>query len=107
VCPEWSALIDVQQQRVQAAHQRIYGARRRLRGHWLEFLTVGLPRLVRREKRFVPAPALLFFVPLSITLWLLQGYPDGVFYFLSSGLPWIKSRVSASDQGSMFSLFHI
>jgi uncharacterized membrane protein SpoIIM required for sporulation len=78
-----SALIDVLQQRVLAAHQRIYGARRRLRGHWLEFLTVGLPRLVRREKRFVLASALLFFVPLSITLWLLQVYPDGVFYFLS------------------------
>jgi uncharacterized membrane protein SpoIIM required for sporulation len=78
-----SALVDVLQQRVLAAHQRVYGARRRLRGHWLEFLTAGLPRLVRREKRFVLAAALLFFVPLALTLWLLQAYPDGVFFFLS------------------------
>lgn len=78
-----SALVDILQQRVLAAHQRIYGARRRLRGHWLEFLTVGLPRLTRREWRLVLASALLFFVPLLLTLWLLQIYPDGVFYFLS------------------------
>jgi uncharacterized membrane protein SpoIIM required for sporulation len=78
-----SALVDVLQQRVLAAHQRVYGARGRLSGHWLEFLTAGLPRLTRREKRFVLASALLFFVPLLLTLCLLQTYPDGIFYFLS------------------------
>lgn len=79
-----SALVDALQQRVLAAHQRIYGARRRLRGHWLEFLTAGLPRLVRRERRFVLVAAALFFIPLLLTLWLLQAYPDGVYYLLSA-----------------------
>ncbi|MDR2113174.1 MAG: stage II sporulation protein M [Candidatus Accumulibacter sp.] len=77
-----SALIDTLQQRVLAAHQRVYGARRRLRGHWLEFLAVGLPRLARREWRFVLASAALFFVPLLLTIWLLQLYPGGVYYLL-------------------------
>jgi uncharacterized membrane protein SpoIIM required for sporulation len=78
-----SALVDVLQQRVLAAHQRVYGARRALRGHWLEFLSAGLPRLVRRERRFVLASAALFFVPLLLMLGLLQIYPDGVYYLLS------------------------
>ncbi|MDR3222071.1 MAG: stage II sporulation protein M [Candidatus Accumulibacter sp.] len=78
-----SALVDVLQQRVLAAHQRVYGARRALRGHWLEFLTGGLPRLARREWRFVLASAALFFVPLLLALWLLQIYPDGVYYLMS------------------------
>lgn len=79
-----SALVDALQHRVLAAHQRVYGARRRLRGHWLEFVVAGLPRLVRRERRFVLAAAALFFVPLLLTLWLLQAYPDGVYYLLSA-----------------------
>ncbi|MDR1936771.1 MAG: stage II sporulation protein M [Candidatus Accumulibacter sp.] len=78
-----SVLVDLLQQRVLAAHQRVYGARRRLRGHWLEFLAAGLPRLVRRERRFVLASAALFFVPLLLLLGLLQLYPEGVYYLLS------------------------
>lgn len=80
-----SALVHALHDRVLAAHQRIYGARRRLAGHWLEFLAGGLPRLVREEKRFILAAAALFFVPLLITLALLQWYPDGVYYLLSPG----------------------
>lgn len=79
-----SALVDSLHQRVLAAHQRIYGARRRLRGHWLDFVVAGLPRLVRQERRFVLLSAALFFVPLLLTLWLLQSYPDGVYYLLSA-----------------------
>jgi uncharacterized membrane protein SpoIIM required for sporulation len=78
-----SALVDVLQQRVLAAHQRIYGARRRLREHWLEFLAAGLPRLVRRERRCVLTSAALLFVPLLLALALLQIYPDGAYYLLS------------------------
>ncbi|MDR1662741.1 MAG: stage II sporulation protein M [Azoarcus sp.] len=77
-----SALTDVLQQRVLAAHQRVYGARRRLGERWLEFLAAGLPRLVRREWRVVLAAALLFFVPMLLTLGLLQIYPEGVYYLL-------------------------
>jgi uncharacterized membrane protein SpoIIM required for sporulation len=78
-----SALADALQQRVLAAHQRVYGARRRLSGHWLEFLTAGLPNLARREWRVVLAAAALFFVPMLATLGLLQIYPDGVYYLMS------------------------
>jgi uncharacterized membrane protein SpoIIM required for sporulation len=78
-----SALADVLQQRVLAAHQRVYGARRRLRGHWLEFLTAGLPILVRREWRVVLVAAALFFIPMLAALGLLQVHPDGVYYLLS------------------------
>jgi uncharacterized membrane protein SpoIIM required for sporulation len=78
-----SVLIDALQQRVLAAHQRVYGARRSLRGHWLEFLVAGLPRLVRQERRFILTSAVLFFLPLLLTIWLLQAYPEGVYYLLS------------------------
>ena len=66
-----------------AAHQRIYGARPRLAGHWLSFLAGGLPRLVRDEKRLVLAAAALFFLPLILTLVLLQWHPDGVYFLMS------------------------
>jgi uncharacterized membrane protein SpoIIM required for sporulation len=78
-----SVLIDALQQRVLAAHQRVYGARGDLRGHWLDFLSTGLPRLVRAERRFVLASALLFFVPLFLCLWLAQVFPESVYYFMS------------------------
>ncbi|MDR2689161.1 MAG: stage II sporulation protein M [Azoarcus sp.] len=77
-----SALTDVLQQRVLAAHQRVYGARRRLGGDWVAFLAAGLPALVRREWRVVLAAAALFFIPLLATLGLLQIYPDGVYYLV-------------------------
>ncbi|MDR0737347.1 MAG: stage II sporulation protein M, partial [Zoogloeaceae bacterium] len=77
-----SVLIDALQQRVLAAHQRVYGARGDLRGHWLDFFSAGLPRLVRAERRFVLASALLFFAPLLLCLWLAQIFPESVYYFL-------------------------
>lgn len=78
-----SQLVHALHDRVLAAHQRVYGARRHLASRWLEFLTAGLPRLVRQEKRFILASAALFFVPLLLTLFLLQTYPEGVYYLLS------------------------
>ncbi|MDR1648088.1 MAG: stage II sporulation protein M [Zoogloeaceae bacterium] len=78
-----SVLIDALQQRVLAAHQRVYGARGDLRGRWLNFLGGGLPRLARAERRFVLAAALLFFIPLLLCLMLAQIVPDSVYYILS------------------------
>ena len=78
-----SALVHALHDRVLAAHQRIYGARKRLAGHWLTFLVAGLPRLVRAEARFVLVAAALFFLPLLVTLILLQSYPDGVYFLMS------------------------
>lgn len=78
-----SLLVHALHDRVLAAHQRVYGARRRLAGHWLDFISSGLPRLVRQESRFILAAAALFFVPLLLTLFLLQTYPEGVYYLLS------------------------
>ncbi len=80
-----STLVHTLHDRVLIAHQRIYGARKRLAGHWLEFLVAGLPRLVRNEGRFVLAAAMLFFLPLLATLILLQWHPDGVYFFMSPG----------------------
>ena len=78
-----SSLIHSLHQRVLAAHQRIYGARPQLAGHWLSFLAGGLPRLVRDEKRLVLAAAALFFLPLILTLVLLQWHPDGIYFLMS------------------------
>ena len=77
------SLIDSLHDRVLAAHQRIYGARPRLTGHWLSFLAGGLPRLVRQEKRFVLTAAALFFLPLLFMLIVLQMHPDGVYFLMS------------------------
>ncbi len=78
-----SPLIHVLHERVLAAHQRIYGARRRLAGHWLDFIARGLPCLVRAEWRFVLAAAALFFLPLLIALLALQSYPEGIYLLVS------------------------
>lgn len=78
-----SALVHSLHHRVLAAHQRIYGARRRMQGHWLSFLVAGLPRLVREESRYVLASALLFLLPLLAAVLLLQAYPDGVYMVMS------------------------
>jgi len=80
-----SPLVHALHDRVLVAHQRIYGARKRLAGHWLEFLLAGLPRLVRSERRFVLTAAALFFLPLLATLILLQWQPDGVYVLMSPG----------------------
>lgn len=78
-----SALVHSLHSRVLSAHQRIYGARRRMQGHWLSFLVAGLPRLAREEARYVLASAALFLLPLLTTLLLLQAYPDGVYLVMS------------------------
>lgn len=78
-----SPLVHALHDRVLAAHQRVYGARRRLAGRWLSFVVGGLPRLVRAEARFVLVAAALFFVPLVALIVLLQSYPDGIYFFLS------------------------
>lgn len=78
-----SVLVHALHDRVLVAHQRVYGARRRLDGDWLAFLMVGFPRLVREEARYVIAAALLFFLPLFAMLALLQWYPDGVYLLMS------------------------
>ncbi|WP_153108854.1 stage II sporulation protein M [Propionivibrio limicola] len=79
-----SALVHALHDRVLAAHQRVYGARKRVAGAWLEFIASGFPRLVRQEAGFVLAAAALFFIPLLLSLALLQIYPDGVYLVLSS-----------------------
>lgn len=78
-----SPLVHALHERVLKAHQRIYGARRRVAGDWLEFLVAGLPALVRAEAAYVLAAAALFFLPLLATLGLLQWYPDGVYLLLA------------------------
>ena len=78
-----SPLVHALHDRVLAAHQRVYGARRRVRGRWLAFIAGDFARLVRDEKRFVLASAILFFLPLLAVLALLQWYPDGVYYLMS------------------------
>ena len=78
-----SPLVHSLHDRVLAAHQRIYGARPRLAGHWLSFLTGGLPRLVRHEKRLVLAAAVLFFLPLLAMLLIVQSHPDGIYFLMS------------------------
>ena len=42
----------------------------------LQFFAGGLPRVVRRNHRFVWLAALLFFVPLGVMIWLLQVQPE-------------------------------
>jgi uncharacterized membrane protein SpoIIM required for sporulation len=115
-----SVLIDVLQRRVLAAHQRVYGARGDLRGDWLAFLGGGLPRLVRAERRFVLAAALLFFVPLLLCIWLAQVFPDSVYYILppesvaeyeqmyapDARRPGVSNKVAAEGQLAM-AMFYI
>lgn len=76
-------LLDALRDRVLAAHQRIYGARRAASGRWLRYLLHDLPVLVRSEAKLVWASAALFFLPLFLALGVLQFYPDGVYFLLS------------------------
>jgi uncharacterized membrane protein SpoIIM required for sporulation len=116
-----SVLIDALQQRVLAVHQRVYGARQgNLRKDWLDFLGEGLPRLVRAERRFVLAAALLFFVPLLSCIILAQIFPESVYYILSAEnvfqyeqmyapearRPGMSDRIAAEGQLSML-MFYI
>jgi uncharacterized membrane protein SpoIIM required for sporulation len=78
-----AALVESLHRRVLAAHQRIYSARTEGGSSILSFYGSGLPRLVRREWRFVLTAFLLFFVPIFIMLAVLQHHPDGVYLVLS------------------------
>ncbi len=68
---------------VLAAHQRIYGARKKEGLSIFKFVLHGFPSLVRRERRAVTLSALLFGVPLAIMLVALQIYPEGIYLLLS------------------------
>lgn len=76
-------LVEALQRRVLAAHQAVYGAAPAGRNAILDFVGGGFPALVRNEWRFVLAAAVLFFFPLLSLVWLLQAYPDGVYYLLT------------------------
>lgn len=68
---------------VLAAHQQIYGARKKETVAILEFVLHGFPALVRREKRVVALAGFLFVIPLAVMLVALQFYPDGIYLLMS------------------------
>jgi uncharacterized membrane protein SpoIIM required for sporulation len=78
-----SVLVDSLRDRVLAAHQAVYGARRGAGREALRFLLHGLPQLVRGEWRYTLAAALLFFLPLLALIGGLQLFPDAVYLVLS------------------------
>ena len=75
-------LVQTLHSRMLVARQRIYGARQQLSRHWLEFLVAGLPRLIRLERRVVLAAAVLFFLPLLISQFVIQVYPEGIYMLM-------------------------
>lgn len=66
-----------------AAHQRIYGARRREGNALFQFILHELPVAVRREWRLVSAAGLLFFLPLLLMLLVAQVTPDAVYLLIA------------------------
>lgn len=66
-----------------AAHQRIYGARRRDGNALLHFILHDFPAAVRREWRVVSAAAVLFVVPLIALLLIAQTTPDAVYLLIA------------------------
>ncbi len=78
-----AALAEELQQRVLAAHQRIYGAARPEGNALLRFFAGDLPLLVRSEWRVVVAATLLLLGPLLAMLWAIQVWPDAAFLLLS------------------------
>lgn len=68
---------------VLAAHQRIYGARKREGNAFFHFLMHGFPQAVRREWRVVSLAGLLLFLPFFAMLLILQWSPDGVYLLIS------------------------
>jgi uncharacterized membrane protein SpoIIM required for sporulation len=66
-----------------AAHQRIYGARKKDGISVMKFVLHGFPALVRKEWLLVALSALLFLVPLAIMLLSLQVYPEGASLIIS------------------------
>jgi uncharacterized membrane protein SpoIIM required for sporulation len=78
-----SALVDTLQQRVLAAHQRIYGAHKPEGNALVAFIGAGFPALVRREWRVVLAAFLMLMLPMAFMVLLLQITPEAVYLFLS------------------------
>lgn len=68
---------------VLAAHQRVYGARKKEGLAVFRFVLHGFPALVRRERRVILLSAALFVIPLLAMLIALQFYPDGVYLVMS------------------------
>lgn len=68
---------------VLAAHQRIYGARKKEGFAIFRFVLHGFPAVVRRERRVVALAAGLFAIPLLVMLIALQYYPDGIYLMMS------------------------
>jgi uncharacterized membrane protein SpoIIM required for sporulation len=67
-------------------HHLLYGARpRRGAARGLAFLTAGFPQLVREERGFVVAAAILFFGPVLALIAALQSYPDFIYYLVEPG----------------------
>lgn len=73
---QYSSMLIVRLERlVLEGHQLLYGARETSAGVF-GFLLAGLPRMVRRERAYVIASALLFFGPLLACLIAIQYFPD-------------------------------
>ncbi|HKB59717.1 MAG TPA: stage II sporulation protein M [Gallionellaceae bacterium] len=68
---------------VLAAHQRIYGARKKEGLAIFRFVLHGFPALVRRERRVIALAAALLLIPLLAMLIALQFYPDSVYLMMS------------------------
>jgi uncharacterized membrane protein SpoIIM required for sporulation len=76
-------LVDRLNQLALRGHHLLYGARtRRGTARALEFLLTGFPRLVREERGFVIAAAVLFFGPVLALIAVLQWYPDFIYYLV-------------------------
>jgi uncharacterized membrane protein SpoIIM required for sporulation len=67
---------------VLAAHQHIYGARKKEGVAIFRFVLHGFPTLVRRERRMIGLAAALFLIPLLAMLIVLQFYPDGIYLLM-------------------------
>lgn len=70
---------------VLAAHQHIYGARKKEGIAIFRFALHGFPALVRRERRVIALAAALFVIPLLVMLIVLQYYPDGIYLLMPPG----------------------
>jgi len=78
-----SVLVDALQQRVLAAHQRIYGAHKPEGNALIAFIGAGFPALVRQEWRVVLPAFLLLMLPLIVMVFALQANPEAAYLFLS------------------------
>ncbi len=70
-----TALVERLEHLALAGHQRLYGARA-FSGSVREFLSHGLPALVRRRIAYIAASSLLFFGPLIACIIVIQFFPD-------------------------------